>query len=149
MCGKDVYKLLLQYILRALNSLLNCHALYREWPKIKSYRHTKTHPVFKYLAKHVLLTIQKPYNAFVRPRENMSSPVWFQYCVCGKLFLLSTTDVIDVRANSIMSRKDYRQVELLGASGSIKCTVCSNCILLFHRLYRLKWQDLQNKSIFY
>jgi hypothetical protein len=79
--NRDIYKLLLQYILRALRSQFDVTKPLGEWPRYRGYQHKRLHPVFKYFAKHALLTVFAFHNIV-----SQHPGVRLNVCLCGKLF---------------------------------------------------------------
>jgi hypothetical protein len=81
--GKDVYRLLLRYILKALRGQFDLLKPLSKWPR-SSLKTKLVHPVFKYFAKHALITIEAFYEFCKEASLNFTFPIKVQRCLCGE-----------------------------------------------------------------
>ncbi len=88
--GRDIYSLLLKYLLRALRSQFNLRKKLKQWPSNPLTDSSQIHhSVTIYLAKHAILTMHRFYELF----RNCEAQAWTRInifnCPCGKQFGVS------------------------------------------------------------
>ena len=89
--GKDIYQLLIRYLLRALRSQFDLKCNMRRWPNIcccSVIIGKQFHPIFMYLVKHAMLTMRSFHMLFTVCKKK-----WKKFrvynCLCGMQFAIN------------------------------------------------------------
>lgn len=120
--GKDIYELLICYLLRALRSQFNLKHNICKWPKSSTIIIDKEfHPVLMYLAKHALATINSFHKLF-----EVCKTKWGKFrvynCLCGKQF--GRNNCANYAYNAKGDRIIVRQLSIIYTRDCVVCHIC-------------------------
>ncbi len=121
--GRDVYKLLLQYVMRALREQFNLSQPLRKWPTVSGPLLPGEHPTMKQLARHAIISMQRFYEFFNHCRLRMGKFRIF-VCLCGKRFATDKTLFRESEEVAGMPEPLYQQLYLFQY---VACVVCLDC----------------------
>lgn len=133
--GKDIYQLLIKYLLRALSSQFDMKHNLRKWPSVccspilAVSKHF--HPVVVYLAMHAILTMQQFHKLFT-----VCKTKWKKFrvynCLCGKQFGVNTNWLYwnyrngpnGVAYTATGAEIHVHELNILSDKGCIACNAC-------------------------
>lgn len=83
--GRDIYKMIIWYILRALRNQFNLLKPMKQWPNVTVHvPKQRQHLIFKYFAKHALITISCFYEFCREVSNKFTDEIRIQKCFCGE-----------------------------------------------------------------
>lgn len=124
--GRDIYQLLLKYLLRALRSQFNLQHNLRKWPNnSRNLEPGPMHSVMVYLAKHALMTMYQFHNLFSVCKQRWKRFRVFN-CLCGKQFGSQARKWPDFNVAYTTNNEGIDVVTLNIINGR-ECVACDNC----------------------